>query len=431
MPSPVTAPLADGPPVPPGGTGTHVAGGAGAPSSVRTVLFLDHTAKWSGGEIALLRTLQEMDTSRVRPVVVLGEDGPFATHLRESNIETRIAPLGESAREVRKGSLTPGALLGKVGVLGDYARYVTKIAQIARETGASLIHCNSLKADIYGAFAGKKANVPVLWHVRDHIDPSYLPGPVVKVFRALASKMPAFVVCNSQSTLDTLFPPNEPKWKKRRETCAVVHDGITSNALAHTPTPVVTGRWKHEVPRVGILGRLVEWKGQHVFLQSAQAVLQTGARAEFVLIGGALFGEADYEAKLKAQAEPIGETVTFTGFQSNVHELLSHLDILIHGNITPEPFGQVVTEGLAAGLPVVATNAGGVREIVTNGENGILTLPGDADALAVALIDLLQNPMRAQELGRAGWFHVRANFTARQTAERLEAVYDKVWKNRP
>lgn len=428
--SPSPAPLTAIPP-PPVGVGVTVAGASPSPARVRTVLFLDHTAKWSGGEIALLRTLQEMDTSRVRAVVALGEDGPFADRLRESDIEVRVLPLGEKAREVRKGSLTPGALLGKIGVLGDYTRYVKTIAQVARETGASLIHCNSLKADIYGAFAGKQARIPVLWHVRDHIDPSYLPAPVVRVFQTLAHRMPAFVVCNSQSTLDKLFPPTEPKWTNRRKTCAVVHDGITDEALARDPMPIVTGKWKNNPPRVGILGRLVEWKGQHVFLEAAQKVLQTGAQAEFVLIGGALFGEADYEAQLRAQAASLGEAITFTGFRSDVPELLKGLDILVHASITPEPFGQVVTEGMAAGLPVIATDAGGVQEIINNGENGILTPMGDSDALAKALSDLLENPTRAQRLARAGWRHIREHFTARQTAERLENVYDTLWEKRP
>ena len=183
------APLAAVPP-PSRGGGAAVAGASPAPSAVRTVLFLDHTAKWSGGEIALLRTLQEMDTTRIHPVIALGEDGPFADHLRESDIDVRIVPLSEKAREVRKGGLTPAALLGKASVGLDYVRYIKTIARLAHETGASLIHCNSLKADIYGAFAGKQAKIPVLWHVRDHIDPSYLPAPVVRVFKAWQLKCP-------------------------------------------------------------------------------------------------------------------------------------------------------------------------------------------------------------------------------------------------
>ena len=396
--------------------------------SAKTVLFLDHTAKWSGGEIALLRTLQEMEKTRIRPVVALGEDGPFAQHLRKSNIEVRIVPLSEASREVRKGSLTLGSIAGKAGVAADYVRYVGKIAALARDVNAGVIHCNSLKADLYGGFAGNRAKIPVVWHIRDTIDASYLPGPVVRVFQNRAAVMPAYVVCNSQHTLDTLFPPNNPKWAKRRETCAVIHDGLTNKDLSVAARPEITGKWKNTPPCVGIVGRLVEWKGQHVFLEAAKKVLDSGVSAEFVLIGAPLFGEADYETRLKKQAEPLGNAASFTGFRADVSELMKTLDILVHASITPEPFGQVVTEGLASGLPVIGTDAGGVREILTSGKNGILTPPGDADALSDALCLLLNDPAKAQTLAQAGWAHIRAQFTARQTANRLEAVYDTLWK---
>ena len=238
--------------------------------------------------------------------------------------------------------------------------------------------------------------------------------------------MPAYVVCNSKHTLDTLFPPNNPKWEKRRKTCAVVHDGLTDADLAVASLPQITGAWKADPPRIGIVGRLVQWKGQHVFLDAAKKVLDTGARAHFVLIGAPLFGESDYEARLLEQAAPLGDAVTFTGFRSDVPHLMRTLDILVHASVSPEPFGQVVTEGMASGLPVIGANAGGVREIITNHENGMLTPPGDAQALADALRELLAGPRKAQTMAQAGWRTIRTDFTARQTASRLEAVYDRL-----
>jgi hypothetical protein len=79
-----------------------------------TVVYLDHTAKWSGGEIALLRTLEAIDRERVHPIVALAADGPFAEHLRTAGIETHIIPLSEEMREVRKGSLGGGGMGSKI-----------------------------------------------------------------------------------------------------------------------------------------------------------------------------------------------------------------------------------------------------------------------------------------------------------------------------
>ena len=71
---------------------------------------------------------------------------------------------------------------------------------------------------------------------------------------------------------------------------------------------------------------------------------------------------------------------------------MRRLDILVHASITGEPFGQVITEGMAAGKPVIATRGGGVPEIITHGETGLLIPMGDADALASELTSLLDNP---------------------------------------
>jgi glycosyltransferase involved in cell wall biosynthesis len=384
------------------------------------VLYLDHTAKWSGGEIALLRTLEAIDRTRVTPVVALASEGPFADRLREAKIETHILPLAENLREVRKGSLGGGAVFSKIGAAAAYAGYARTVAAYARKRGAAIIHCNSLKSDIYGALAGQIARVPVIWHVRDHIDPSYLPGPAVRGFRALARLWPAFVITNSESTREKLFFDGPGK-----VACRSIHDGLGDHELTSPPPPVGAG-WKNAPPRVGIVGRLVEWKGQHVFLEAARKVVEGGRDARFVLIGGALFGENDFEERLKETARPLGDRVEFLGFRTDVPELLRGLDVCVHASTTPEPFGQVVIEAMAEGLPVIASDGGGVREIIENGETGLLTPMKDADALAAAIRSLLDDPARANRLARAGHARVRAEFTAAKNARRIEAVYDEI-----
>lgn len=384
------------------------------------VVFLDHTAKWSGGEIALLRTLEALNRGRVTPVVLLGEDGPLAERTRALGIETEVMPLAGNAREVRKDTLGGGALVRHAGAAMAFLSYARQVAGYARKRGAAVLHCNSLKADIYGAVAGRLSGVPVVWHVRDHIDPTYLPGPAVRLFRSLAKRVPSYVITNSDSTLAKLFPGGAQGQRVR-----AAHDGLADRELT-APEPEVTGRWKSDPPRIGMIGRFVAWKGQHIFLEAAQKLVAGGQEAKFVLIGAALFGEAEYSESLKELAKPLGDRVEFTGFRNDVPELLRSLDILVHASTTPEPFGQVVIEGMAEGLPVVASDGGGVREIITQGQNGVLTPMGDASALTAALTTLLQNPEHAQALGCAGWRHVRENFTAARNARAVEAVYDDI-----
>jgi glycosyltransferase involved in cell wall biosynthesis len=378
------------------------------------VLYLDHTAKLSGGELALARLLGALDRARVEPVVVLAEEGPLRELLVRQCIDTYVLPLDERVRNVSKDSLGVAGLLGQIGSLHGLWRYARRVSRFARQRHVDLIYTNSLKSDIYGALAARLAGLPLVWHVRDRIEDSYLPRPAVWLMRLLARHLPACVVANSASTLARL------RLGEGRRT-AVIASGLTPEHIERCGAP----RPANPVPQIGIIGRLAPWKGQDVFLAAAAMLLRQGLSARFRIAGSAMFGEQAFEQQLRQQAVELGLTghVEFLGF-SDVPPLLSSLDILVHASRIPEPFGQVIIEGLAAGLPVVASDGGGAREIIENGRTGMLVPMGDAGALAAALAQLLTQPERARSLAAAGREHVLKHFTIEQSARSSEALYE-------
>ena len=409
-----------------------MSGSGGATGPVR-VLYLDHTARLSGGEIALARLLATIDRLAIEPIVALAEDGPLVERLRAQAVETYVVPLSSSVREVRKDTLGLGAL-SKLQAPLLLIGYALRLAGFIRRHRIQVIHTNSLKADIYGAVAGWLTQTPVVWHVRDHIDTSYLPGPAVRAFRYLARHSPAYVIANSQSTLDQLF------LNRRRPSAVVpsgidlrgkvVHDGIETMVVDAESERPDARPWNCPV-RIGLVGRISSWKGQHIFLEAAAAVREAGFEAKYLLAGTPMFGEEAYEAQLHAQVERLGlgDCVEFLGFV-DVAGLLPTLDILVHASTSPEPFGQVVIEGMSEGLPVIGTDGGGVREIIVHNENGLLVPMGDPDAMAEAILCLLRDPALARALGRAGYLRVLRHFTSRQTARKVERVYREVLNGR-
>jgi glycosyltransferase involved in cell wall biosynthesis len=151
------------------------------------------------------------------------------------------------------------------------------------------------------------------------------------------------------------------------------------------------------------VSRMEPWKGQALHIK-ALAKLKSIPDWQCWIIGGAQRREeATYLARLKSAAEISGvsDRVRFLGQRADVEELLAAADIFCQPNEGPEPFGIVFIEALAAGLPVVATAMGGASEIV-NSDCGILTPRSDADALAGALEQLIQNPALRRKLGAAG-----------------------------
>ena len=148
----------------------------------------------------------------------------------------------------------------------------------------------------------------------------------------------------------------------------------------------------------------------------------------FIIIGAALFGEDQYEQEVRrlvSQLE-IEDVVEFAGFRADVKQAISELDLVVHASTKGEPFGQVIIEGMAAGKPVVATNGGGVPEIVEDGNTGILVPMGDAAAMASAICRILADPVLARAMGMRGRKRVTEHFSVTQTARRVEAVYGEM-----
>jgi glycosyltransferase involved in cell wall biosynthesis len=181
---------------------------------------------------------------------------------------------------------------------------------------------------------------------------------------------------------------------------------------------------------VALVGRITEWKGQHIFLKAASDVLKQFKNVRFQIIGAPLFGEEEYEQRLHQMVETlhIKDSVDFLGFRTDIPGLLSKADILVHASTIGEPFGQVVVEGMAAGKPVIATDGGALPELILDGETGILVPMGNASKMADKIIELLSNSASAQKMGAAARARSQSLFDVTRTARKIEAIYDLILK---
>jgi glycosyltransferase involved in cell wall biosynthesis len=377
------------------------------------VVYLDHVARMSGGEIALLRLLPHLHD--VNAHVILGEDGPFALALQRAGVSVEVLPIAARARDMRRehvrlGGLSPAPALHSLA-------YVARLTRRLRELDADLVHTNSLKAGVYGSLAAQAAGVPLVWHVRDRIADDYIPKPAVRLVRSLVSRLADGVVANSTATLATLARP------RRGRVHRVIADSVLPSPHASSPTPGTL--------TFGMAGRIARWKGQDLFLRAfAAAFPERAARA--VLVGSAMFGEEDYEHELhELVAElDLGERVEFRGFREDIWQELASFDVLVHASVIPEPFGQVVLEGMAAGLPVIAPDEGGPAAVIADGQTGRLFRSRDADSLARAMRALAGDASARLALGGAARAAV-ADYHPDKVAEQLQDLYGQVLGERP
>ena len=441
------------------------------PSSTRkphTILFFDHTAQMGGGEIALLHLVQHLDKQLFMPIVVLGGAGPLHQRLLDAGVETHLMPLPEGIAQTRKDSLGADSLL-RLKDASKLLNYALRLSRFIRHRRVRLVHTNSLKADLIGGIASRLAGVPVIWHVRDRIANDYLPGDAARVFRWLCSWLPSFVVANSQSTMDTIFPPSSIPDSKalsvQKPPRQVLYSGVVlrwrhNDDVTTRLSTLEKRRWDrdetdshkrhddHEgllvsrngardrvldprAPRIGIVGRISPWKGQHLFVHAAAEVRHDFPGATFYIIGAPLFGEELYEESVRRQASSYGldDCLEWMGFRPDVPQLIDDLDILVHASTISEPFGQVIVQGMAAGKPVVATDGGGVREVVQHGETGLLVERNSSRALSQALVQLLSDPHAAYEMGREARRRVVRKFTIEHTARGAESIYHALLSN--
>jgi glycosyltransferase involved in cell wall biosynthesis len=232
--------------------------------------------------------------------------------------------------------------------------------------------------------------------------------------RWLVDRLATAVVANSAATLQTVDAGRAGNGRLRR----VIGDSVE---LSPYPSRASAGA----TTTFGLVGRIAPWKGQDLFLRAFAAAFP-GGEERAVLVGSPMFGEEQFERDLGVLAAQLGldGRLELRGFREDVWRELATFDVLVHASVIPEPFGQVVLEGMAAGLPVLAPDEGGPAEVIADGETGRLFRSRDQDSLAAAMCALRDDRAGREQLGTAAQRAVAAYHPA-AIAEQLEALYER------
>jgi glycosyltransferase involved in cell wall biosynthesis len=212
----------------------------------------------------------------------------------------------------------------------------------------------------------------------------------------------------------------------------VLRTGVKTRVIS-IPVGVDTSRFHADVsgdgvraelgirgPLVGLVANVRGSKGHGYFLEAAREVLAVRPETRFLIVGD---GVGFDDVRRRVQEMGLGPHVVMTGFRRDIPAVMAALDVLVLPSTRSEGTPQVIPQALSVGTPVVGTNVGGIPEIIRDRETGRLVAPGDAHALAEAILWLLADPARARTLARAGQALVRAHHTFDAMMERITAVY--------
>jgi glycosyltransferase involved in cell wall biosynthesis len=310
-----------------------------------------------------------------------------------------------------------GELIGPVatlplwgGSVGRWARSVVRtsidalrMAALIRRRGVELVLTNS-SVCLAPVLAARLARVPVVVHARD-VPKSRLAPLIFALHGALADTVVVIA-----SGLAPYFA------RGKRARIAQIADGIVAPTLPPSAAP----RTLRVPVRICLVGGLDPRKGQDVAVAALAQLRDSGVEATLELVGREVDQEFAAAVRDTARRLNVTERVVFVGEVPDAGPHLEQADIVIapsRGEWTP----LVLMEALARGLPVVAARVGGVEEIVSDRESGLLVAPGDPAALAAAVRELLADPHAALAMASRGREHVDANFRVERTLERLQA----------
>lgn len=390
----------------------------------KVVCFFNHAAETGGAEFALARLVAALDREHWHPVVVFGEEGPAVDLLRRQSVETYVIPLESGLGKVRRENL--GSLAWMFGGRASAAaRYVLRLSRFLRERAVELVHTNSMKAHALGGLAAKMVGVPLVWHLRDSLHPSCLPPAALAVMRFLARHLPDELVTVSRSVAKDALGASQA------HRAHVVYDGLSAACfppMASSPPGVQGRKWT-----VGIAGRLCAWKGQHLFLEAAASLIERGMQIRFELLGGPLFGQEAYAERLKqfAVSSGLSDHIHFHGFVSDVPARIRSWDLLVHASTTPDPCPNVVLEAMAAGVPVVASNGGGVPELLDGGACGMLFPMDDSRALSRCIETALLDKGGRERFARAARERAERCFRSERVGQEVASVWAPLMSKGP
>jgi glycosyltransferase involved in cell wall biosynthesis len=325
----------------------------------------------------------------------------------------------------RVGALRKGMHFGRqvLRTLAEEFPAALALARIIRAERADVVHLgNGVRANFDGILACWLTRTPVLCHVKGFEKYSSRERWAARHIDA--------VVCMTEAVRQHC---RENGIEGRRT--EVVYDAL---APEHFRPARDRGEMRTslglgpETVAIGIVGGIQEWKGQAVVLEAFARARQNHPELRLLVVGGVHRAGEEYARRLEERVRQLGleSAVIFTGFRSDVPDLMNALDVVVHASVRPEPFGRVILEGMLLGKPVIAAAAGGVPEFVDEGRTGFLVPPGDAEALAGAIHRLAADAGLRSAIGEQARTIALERFSLRRHVDLLSALYDSISKRK-
>lgn len=395
----------------------------------KKIIFIHHGASIGGAPFSMLEILRRIDRKKFRTLVILPETGPFSDLLKKEDIKYKIIPLFifyycpqcETSLSIKDLPI----------LLRDIFRNLLCLPKILKRENPDVVIINASPLLLSGLIAklmGKK----VIWHIRETIS-TEKPGVLKRIIAAIIRFSAKKTIVMSRFSLKNVG-------RLGLNNAAIVHGGVDLKKFR--PKSVSSEEFKklglNENDKiVGFVGQIYEEKGCFKLIETAPLVIQKLPDVKFLIVGSGdmMDRENDNDSKISenhkidrlfrrmVDKKKLSDHFIFLGQRFDVEDILPLIDCLTFPSIAPEPFGGIMVEAMACGLPVVASDIGASQEIVVDNITGLLVKPGDPKALSEALIDILTDEEKARRFGEAGRKRAEELFDIEKIAPQLVNMY--------
>lgn len=417
----------------------------------RPIFYVHHERAIGGAPLSLLYLLRRLDRAKWTPRVICLRDGPAADLYRKEGLPVRVVPgpdLSHTELVWFRWWQFPRFLVRLAASIPLYFRLKHAMQEMVApsvEGGAKerqpvvppsatpplssapssfslqpsalpLVHLNSSTLAVAAA-AAKSLRLPVVWHIREPLAKGYF-GVRRALLRAAIRRWSDAVIAICQNDAEQLG-----KMPGRR--VRVIHNFVDFTQFdAARPKGALRKELgiPDDAPIVLYLGGDAETKGAGVLMDAASTILSRAGDAHLVVAGETSPGFT--AAWIHRVAAGLRRRVHLLGVRMDVPSLLADADLLLFPSTVPH-FARPVIEAAAMGVPSIASDLGGVRELVRPGETGALVRPSDPEALAEVTVALLADPAHRRSLGRAARDLARERFNAERNAAETVAVYEE------
>jgi glycosyltransferase involved in cell wall biosynthesis len=350
-----------------------------------------------GAEKQLFYLVRGLNKDRFHPIIVcLTPGGYWKKRIKDLNVEIF---------EIKKGHLS-------------LFKQLVNLVKFLRKVKPDIVHTFMITANSYGRLGALLAGVPLIIVSERNI---YNIGNDKKRWQVALDKIlfpfTKILICNTNTARLNLTK----KYGYQLEKILTIYNGIDITDFKRRLVSKKPSIKKFSRQVVGTVGTLKYQKNHRLFLDMARITLDhyQADNLSFIVVGdGALMGELqNYAVKRKIESK-----VRFLGQKNDIPMILNNMTVFANSSHY-EGLCNATMEAMASGLPVVATDVGGNRELVVDGQTGFLTPPGDASALAEKVMSLLGNDALARKMGARGLEKISKSFTVERMVEQTEAVY--------